>query len=71
MLNVNKVQAVQSSHLFNSNILADSAIEQNITGFEEYRPFSLSHRKLSSKAKFNFSIAYFVALTAMIFLLFA
>lgn len=71
MLSINKVQTVQSSNLFNSSAISENRIDNSVIGFKDYRTESVSKSKLSGKVKANLGIAYFIALTAMMFLLFA
>lgn len=71
MLNLNKVQALQSRQYFDSNVLGKSSIDRSLTMFEDYRTDEFSQSKLKGKVKLNLGIAYFAALSVMIFLLFS
>ena len=69
MLNLNKVQALQSRQYFDSNVLGKSTIDRSLTVFEDYRTQELSPGKLKGKVKLNLGIAYFAALSVLLFIL--
>lgn len=71
MLNLNKVQSIQRSHLFGSDVIGKNAIDRTVNIFEDYHTEELSQTSLKSKVKLNLGIAYFAALSVMLFLLFS
>jgi hypothetical protein len=71
MLNLNKAQIVQSRQYFDSDVIGNRTVGKNLAAFEDYRSTEIHKSKLTAKAKFNLSIAYFAALTVMLVLLFA
>lgn len=71
MLNLNKVQAVQSHQYFDSSAIGERTIDRSLAIFEDYRPQAESRTKFTERVKFNLGIVYFAALAVSLFLLIA
>ena len=71
MLNLNKVQTLQSRTIFGSDVIGKNTIDRTVSAFEDYRTQELTQGALKNKVKLNLGIAYFAALSVMLFLLFS
>jgi hypothetical protein len=71
MQNLNKAQIIPSRQYFNSDTIGNRTIDRSLAVFEDYRRAEINQSKITGKVKFNLGIAYFTALTIMLFILFA